>query len=142
MNIRNLKTCAELRSENPVEAVTLLMASMSSYSPRAAGVMPNDDSMIVLNQDEAEEFSAGVLRDVRIASPEKWAIGKLIACWMSGEIADEASANARTEDRMSAYQPKTGAKCGCRRGQQRDNCGQCEGTGWIIDFAAIRARHA
>lgn len=39
---------------------------------------------------------------------------------------------------MSAYQPKTGAKCSCKRGQQRDNCPQCEGTGMVINFAAIR----
>ena len=36
------------------------------------------------------------------------------------------------------YQPKTGAKCACRRGVQRDNCPACEGTGWVIDFRAIR----
>ena len=40
---------------------------------------------------------------------------------------------------MTSYQPKTGAACSCRRGQQRDNCPECEGTGWRIDFAAIRA---
>ena len=38
------------------------------------------------------------------------------------------------------YQPKTGAKCGCRRGIQRDNCANCEGTGQVVDFAAIRAQ--
>ena len=38
------------------------------------------------------------------------------------------------------YQPKTGQRCHCKRGQQRDNCPDCEGTGWRIDFAAIRAR--
>jgi hypothetical protein len=38
------------------------------------------------------------------------------------------------------YQPKTGAACGCRPGQQRDNCARCEGTGNVIDFDAIRAR--
>lgn len=36
------------------------------------------------------------------------------------------------------YQPKTGAKCTCRPGVQRDNCPNCEGTGWVIDFAKIR----
>ena len=41
---------------------------------------------------------------------------------------------------MGAWQPKTGAKCPCRRGVQCDNCSACEGTGWVIDFAAIRAR--
>lgn len=38
------------------------------------------------------------------------------------------------------YQPKTGQRCTCRPGIWRDNCPQCEGTGWRIDFAAIRAR--
>ena len=38
------------------------------------------------------------------------------------------------------YQPKTGARCGCKRGVQRDNCPACEGTGMVVDFAAIRAR--
>ncbi len=38
------------------------------------------------------------------------------------------------------YQPKTGKPCYCKRGIQRDNCPQCEGTGWVIDFAAIRAK--
>jgi hypothetical protein len=36
------------------------------------------------------------------------------------------------------YQPKTGAKCGCRRGAQRDNCPNCEGTGMVIDFREVR----
>lgn len=39
------------------------------------------------------------------------------------------------------HQPKTGAPCSCKRGVHRDNCPVCEGTGWRIDFAAIRARH-
>lgn len=38
------------------------------------------------------------------------------------------------------YQPKTGQACHCKRGQQRDNCPDCEGTGMRIDFAKIRAR--
>lgn len=38
------------------------------------------------------------------------------------------------------YQPKTGAKCGCRPGVQRDNCPTCEGTGHVVDFRAIRNR--
>lgn len=38
------------------------------------------------------------------------------------------------------YQPKTGAKCTCKRGMERDNCATCEGTGWMIDFIAIRAQ--
>lgn len=42
--------------------------------------------------------------------------------------------------RPREYQPKTGAPCNCRPGMQRDNCPACEGTGWRIDFAAIRSR--
>ena len=38
------------------------------------------------------------------------------------------------------YQPKTGVPCTCKRGVQRDNCPECEGTGQRIDFAAVRAR--
>ncbi len=38
------------------------------------------------------------------------------------------------------FQPKTGERCHCQPGQQRDNCPDCEGTGWRIDFRAIRAR--
>lgn len=38
------------------------------------------------------------------------------------------------------YQPRTGEPCPCWPGVARDNCPDCEGTGWRIDFAAIRAR--
>ena len=38
------------------------------------------------------------------------------------------------------YQPKTGQKCGCKRGVMRDNCPNCEGTGWVVDFRAIREK--
>ena len=37
------------------------------------------------------------------------------------------------------YQPKTGEKCSCKPGMQRDNCPQCEGTGERVDFKKIRA---
>ncbi len=30
--------------------------------------------------------------------------------------------------------------CSCRKGQARDNCPECEGTGRRIDFVAFRAR--
>lgn len=65
---------------------------MRSYSPRSAGIMPNDDRMVILCENEAEEFSAGVLRDVELSKRDKWAICKLIACWLSGEVTDEATA--------------------------------------------------
>jgi len=36
------------------------------------------------------------------------------------------------------YQPKTGQKCSCKKGIQRDNCPACEGTGMMIDFKKLR----
>jgi len=45
-----------------------------------------------------------------------------------------------TQQTTTPYQPKTGQPCGCKPGQQRDNCPACEGTGMRIDFAAIRAK--
>jgi hypothetical protein len=42
--------------------------------------------------------------------------------------------------KSAQYQPKTGNKCHCKRGIQRDNCPNCEGTGMQINFAAIRLR--
>ncbi len=39
-----------------------------------------------------------------------------------------------------SYQPKTGEICHCKRGAQRNNCPECEGTGMQINFKAIRAR--
>jgi hypothetical protein len=58
--------------------------------------------------------------------------------WL-GYIAGENGKNGGTV-KKAPYQPKTGAKCGCKPGIQRDNCPSCEGTGMLIDFAAIRAR--
>lgn len=45
-------------------------------------------------------------------------------------------------DKLRDNQPVTGKKCHCRPGIERDNCPLCEATGWVIDFAAIRARRA
>lgn len=45
------------------------------------------------------------------------------------------------KDKYEPYQPKTGEKCSCKRGIERDNCPECEGTGEKIDFKKIRARH-
>lgn len=38
------------------------------------------------------------------------------------------------------HAPKTGARCSCKRGVQRDNCPACEGTGFCIEFGLIMAR--
>ena len=35
--------------------------------------------------------------------------------------------------------PKTGARCTCKKGIERDNCANCEGSGRCIDFKAIRS---
>src|SRR5437870_5592057 len=56
------------------------------------------------------------------------------------QSADASDAFLATPPAKAEYQPKTGAKCTCKPGVQRDNCPACEGTGMVIDFAAIRAR--
>jgi hypothetical protein len=43
-----------------------------------------------------------------------------------------------TTKNTAGYQPKTGERCGCKAGIERDNCPECEGTGSKIDFRAIR----
>lgn len=47
----------------------------------------------------------------------------------------EPERKARTLREM----PLKGA-CGCRRGVERDNCPNCEGTGIAIDWRAYHAR--
>lgn len=49
---------------------------------------------------------------------------------------------ARRAKQWNQTQPRTGQPCTCRRGQQRDNCPACEGTGYRIDFsrAEVQAR--
>lgn len=74
---------------------------------------------------------------------------RLAVAYCNGDI--ESDSYEKRSDRFLArvnkvlgnvheYQPKTGAKCGCRRGIERDNCPSCEGTGHLIDFRAIRNR--
>lgn len=68
---------------------------------------------------------------------------------MGGMSKDEARAFLKrigySDDRISAledcrpWRPKTGQRCHCKPGIYRDNRPDCEGTGWRIDFAAIRA---
>jgi hypothetical protein len=45
----------------------------------------------------------------------------------------------RTEGIRPGYAPSTGIKCHCRLGLERDNCPDCEGSGFRVDFAKIRA---
>lgn len=43
----------------------------------------------------------------------------------------------KQDKKHAGWQQKTGAVCGCKVGEQRDNCPACEGTGQKIDFKAI-----
>lgn len=61
-------------------------------------------------------------------------------CGPSGGKVKKASVSSIHH--TSANAPKTGEPCGCRRGQERDNCPACEGTGARIDYAAIRRQRA
>jgi hypothetical protein len=63
--------------------------------------------------------------------------GTPLACFTRGLAVFDESESMKAKQ----YQPKTGQPCGCKAGQERDNCPKCEGTGMRIDFAAIRARN-
>lgn len=82
--------------------------------------------------------SADRLRDIYGADALATFSVERVECW-AGHF-DPCRAVFDDAPQAKPYQPKTGAQCSCRRGVQRDNCPACEGTGWVIDFAAIRAR--
>lgn len=85
------------------------------------------DASLIAQRNEAQIVTyRQMIRDGRATCPS--ANGKDLELWEMARAAE------------LEYQPKTGQKCTCRPGQQRDNCPTCEGTGMVIDFAAIRAR--
>lgn len=58
-----------------------------------------------------------------------------------GNAKDGASPEGKPKgvtSKTESYQPRTGQRCTCSPGVQRDNCSKCEGTGWEIDFSKIR----
>lgn len=91
MKLTNQGNTAVLSSENPIETRTLFEIGGRSYSPRTSGLLPNDERAIYISRDEAEALAHSVQRDDTLNKGDKWAISKLIACWLSGEITDEAS---------------------------------------------------
>ena len=83
---------AELRSDNPLESQSLLRASMRSYSPRSAGIMPDDSRMLVISKWELPEFIEGVESDVDIPEADKTTLCLLARDFLAGKITDEAYA--------------------------------------------------
>ena len=78
-----------------------------------------------------ERFADALARDNHLFDRSRF----VLACKPGSNV------KARTAH-LKPYQPKTGAACSCKRGVERDNCPRCEGTGMVVDFAAIRARAA
>lgn len=93
MRLKNCKLSAYLQAETVYESVDLLRASMSTYSPRAAALDVQGYRTLILLPDEAEALRHEVLRDDRLRPENRWAICHLLACWLSGEIVDEAIAS-------------------------------------------------
>jgi CDGSH-type Zn-finger protein len=54
---------------------------------------------------------------------------------------NKESKSKKGDNKMKNYQPKTGELCSCKKGIERDNCPQCEGTGQKIDFKKIREKN-
>jgi hypothetical protein len=77
-----------------------------------------------------------------------WVINALCRCFKSdngafkeerfrGWVAGTCGSNG---GEIKKRKTPTLGPCSCKRGQERDNCANCEGTGMRIDFAALRAR--
>lgn len=105
-----------------------------------------------LTLEEAEQIKITIAKVIAHQHPES--VGYSKSCAKARKVfaaiveslkprwkaeADAAIAQLKGADKPpKEYQPKTGEKCSCRPGTQRDNCPDCEGTGWRIDFAKIR----
>lgn len=80
--------------------------------------------------EDVRMFIASELADVLAADNPRFDRARFV----------EACETGACKGMRKPYQPKTGARCACRPGIERDNCPNCEGTGLVVDFAAIRAR--
>lgn len=115
-----------------------------------SGVLHGAAAAIVELRDALPGLSTGAYNRHPIMRAWSSKIADLSGNYMGNYPADElamilAAPDSDEDVRRSTaaaigYQPKTGAPCSCRPGQSRDNCPTCEGTGMVIDFAAIRAR--
>lgn len=92
MTLKNQGNCCEITSDCQIEANQLLQWSMRSYSPRAAGLTRSGSQLLILNESEAAEFVAGVLRDIDGNKHDRWAITKIIGEWLTGAATDEVYA--------------------------------------------------
>lgn len=96
--------------------------------------------MIALGVTKQREVRARWTGEKRQPKQGEWYLsGAIVEAYRAPNDLSSSFHIARLVTR-GPYQPKTGQKCGCKPGQQRDNCPTCEGTGMVVDFAAIRAR--
>lgn len=89
MILKNLFPIAEVRSQEPLETQALLSASMRSYSPRSAGIMPDDSRMLVLGLKEIPEFIKGLSRDVTISDGYRRVITAALSDFLAGKRGGE-----------------------------------------------------
>lgn len=104
-----------------------------SYSTPVAAFVPGKGALVT-----NKHYSVTTSRHINKAV-ERWGATRVeVDQGVIDQYADGEGDTSKPIPRP--YQPKTGEKCSCKRGVERDNCARCEGTGWVIDFAAIRAR--
>lgn len=96
-------------------------------------------SLPTLYASDLRRQAGAIKLDIRSNGDDTWALRFTFA---GGRTRDQTTARCRIViEGGCGHRPKTGERCNCKPGQARDNCPACEGTGWRIDFAAIRARN-
>jgi hypothetical protein len=112
---------------------------------QASAIERHGMQLLAIFPDATERDPVKLCKKLRRLEAEAHAIAERLCNGPEFGTPEEVDARCdailrRVRAMLCTNQPKTGAKCGCKRGQERDNCPSCEGTGQVIDFARIRRR--
>lgn len=123
------------------------MATTTERTSLNERIRKHGENLLAIFPKATERDPVKLCKKLRRLEAEGAAVG-LRLC--NGPQYDEGEADKATDailakvnsllGNVHEYQPKTGRACSCRRGVQRDNCSNCEGTGQVVDFRAIRNR--
>lgn len=83
MKLNNQYPLAEIDSENPHEAESLLRASMRSYSPRSAGITIKNERRLIIGVNEIPEFIQGVTNDCDIPDCDRRSIVDALSAFLT-----------------------------------------------------------
>lgn len=130
----HIAAMAEAQASDMGTSVTEMIQGFGCFRN---GTKPTDCEIgLALYAGKEKEDSAPVLNALA------WYAGEEVSRAYNDLLEQRAEAVTLPPKPTPDNTPKTGARCSCRPGVQRDNCAACEGTGMVIDFAAIRARRS